>query len=46
MPSRTPRQKRAMRAAAYGKPRKGGIPKAVAKKYVAADKRKARKRKR
>ena len=27
-----------MRAAAYGKPKRGGIPRAVAKKYVAADK--------
>ena len=43
MPSKTRKQAKAMKAAAYGKPRKGGIPKSVAKKYVAADKRKGRK---
>ena len=38
MPSKTRKQQAAMRAAAYGKPRKGGIPRSVAKKFVASDK--------
>ena len=44
MPSVSRRQKIAMRIAAGGKS-KIGIPKSVGKKYVAADKRRARKRK-
>lgn len=40
MPSKTPKQKRAMRAAAAGKSTIG-IPKKVGKKYVAADKKKS-----
>ena len=38
MPSKTPKQKRAMQAAAAGKSTLG-IPKKVGKHYVAADKR-------
>ena len=45
MPSKTPRQKRAMRAAAAGRSTLG-IPKKVGKKFVAADRAKARKRRR
>jgi hypothetical protein len=41
MPSKTPKQHRAMEAAAHGKS-KLGIPKAVAKEFVAADKAKAK----
>ena len=44
MPSKTPKQRRAMAAACRGKSRKGGIPKKVACKYHRADKAKARKR--
>lgn len=44
MPSKTPKQARAMRAAAAGKS-KIGIPRKVGKEYVRADKRKARKKK-
>ena len=43
MPSKTPRQARAMRAAAAGKG-KLGIPKKVAKEYVKADSAKAKKK--
>lgn len=43
MPSKTPKQARAMRAAAAGKS-KIGIPKKVGKEFVKADKRKARKK--
>ena len=43
MPSKTPKQARAMRAACHA-PRKGGIPKKVACEYVAADKRRKPKR--
>jgi len=39
MPSKTPKQARAMRAAAAGKSRIG-IPRKVGKEYVKADKRK------
>lgn len=39
MPSKTPRQHRAMEAAAHGKSTLG-IPKKVGKEYVKADKRK------
>lgn len=39
MPSKTPKQHRAMEAAAHGKG-KLGIPKKVAKEYVSADKKK------
>ena len=46
MPSKTPKQARAMKAAAYGPRKKGGIPKSVAKKYVKADKRASGSRKR
>lgn len=42
MPSKTPKQRRAMRAAAAGKS-KIGIPRKVGKEFVRADKRKARK---
>jgi hypothetical protein len=42
VPSKTKKQARAMRAAAAGKSTLG-IPKKVGKKFVAADKRKARK---
>jgi hypothetical protein len=45
MPSKTPRQKRAMRAAAAGKSTIG-IPKKVGKEFVKADRRKAKRRKR
>lgn len=45
MPSKTARQRRAMRAAAAGKSTIG-IPRKVGKKFVAADKRKSRKKKR
>ena len=37
MPSKTPRQARAMAAACRGKPRKGGIPRKVACKFFNAD---------
>lgn len=43
MPSKTRKQAAAMRAAAYGQKKKGGIPRSVAKKYVAADKKASRK---
>lgn len=43
MPSKTPKQARAMRAAAAGKSTLG-IPKKVGKKYLAADKKKRKKR--
>ena len=43
MPSKTPRQARAMRAAAAGKS-KLGIPKKVAQEYVKADSAKAKKK--
>jgi hypothetical protein len=42
MPSKTKKQAAAMKAAAYGPKRKGGIPKKVAKEYVKADKRKGK----
>lgn len=45
MPSKTPRQRRAMYAAAAGKS-KIGIPKKVGKEFVKADKAKARRRRR
>jgi hypothetical protein len=45
MPSKTPRQKRAMRAAAAGKSTIG-IPKKVGKEFVKADRRKAKRKKR
>ena len=45
MPSVSARQRRAMQAAAHGKGNIG-IPKKVAKEFVAADKRKAHKGKR
>lgn len=45
MPSKTPKQQRAMRAAAAGKGTLG-IPRKVAREYVQADKRKKRARKR
>lgn len=38
MPSKTKKQANAMRSACYGPPRKGGIPKDVACKYVEHDK--------
>jgi len=41
MPSKTPRQKRAMRAAAAGKSTIG-IPKSVGREFVKADRRKKR----
>ena len=44
MPSKTPKQRRAMRAALSGNS-KLGIPRKVAKEYVKADKAKARRRK-
>ena len=43
MPSKTPKQRRAMRAAAAGKSTLG-IPKKVGKHYVAADKYKSRRK--
>ena len=43
MPSKTRKQAAAMRVAAHGPPRKGGIPKAVARKFVAADRKAKRK---
>lgn len=45
MPSKSPAQKRLMRAAAHDKAfaRKAGVPQSVAKKYVKADKRKKKK---
>ncbi len=43
MPSKTPKQRRAMRAAAAGKS-KIGISKKVGKEFVKADSRKAKKR--
>ena len=45
MPSKTPKQRRAMRAAAAGRSTLG-IPRKVGKKFVAADRAKARKRRR
>ena len=45
MPSKTPRQRRAMRAAAAGKSRIG-IPQSVGREFVKADKKKRRKKKR
>lgn len=43
MPSKTKKQARAMKAACHSKkPRKGGIPKKVACKYVAADRRRGK----
>lgn len=45
MPSKTPKQHRAMRAAAAGKSTIG-IPKSVGKEYVKADRRKSGKGKR
>lgn len=45
MPSKSRKQRIAMRIAAAGKS-KIGIPKKVGKKFVAADKRRARKKKR
>lgn len=45
VPSKTPRQARAMRAAAAGHSRIG-IPRSVAREYVAADTRRAQRRKR
>lgn len=44
MPSKSPEQKRTMQAAAHSPPfaRKVGIPQAVAKEFVAADKAKRR----
>jgi len=44
MPSKTAKQKRAMRIAAAGKSNIG-IPRSVGKEYVKADKRKARRKK-
>ena len=44
MPSRTPRQARAMRAAAAGRSTLG-IPKKVGREFVKADKRKRKKKK-
>jgi hypothetical protein len=44
MPSKTKKQRRAMRAAAAGKSTVG-IPKSVGKEYVAADKRARKKKK-
>ena len=44
MPSKTPKQARAMRAAAAGNSTIG-IPKSVGKKYMKHDKKKAKKRK-
>jgi len=43
MPSKTPRQARAMRAAAAGKSTLG-IPRSVGREYVAADKRKIKRK--
>ena len=43
MPSKTPRQRRAMRAAAAGKSTLG-IPKKVGKEFVKADRRKAKRK--
>ena len=43
MPSKTPKQARAMRAAAAGKSTLG-IPKSVGKEFVKADKRKAKRK--
>lgn len=43
MPSKTPRQRRAMRAAAAGKSTLG-IPKKVGKEFVAADRAKAKRK--
>jgi len=45
MPSKTPKQRRAMRAAAAGKSTIG-IPKKVGKEYVKADRKKATRKKR
>jgi len=46
MPSKTPKQAAAMRAACHSKkPRKGGIPKKVACEYVRADQKKKGKKK-
>ena len=45
MPSKTPKQRRAMRAAAAGKSTIG-IPRSVGREYVKADRRKARAKKR
>lgn len=45
MPSKTPKQRRAMRAAAAGRSTLG-IPQKVGKKFVRADKAKARRRRR
>ena len=42
MPSKTRKQAAAMRAAAYGPRKKGGIPKKVARKYVKADRKRRR----
>jgi len=46
MPSKTPKQRRTMRAAAHSKAfaKKMGIPQSVAREYEHADKRKARKK--
>lgn len=43
MPSKSPKQKRTMQAAAHNKgfAKKMGIPQSVAKEYVSADKKKA-----
>lgn len=46
MPSKSPKQRKLMRAAAHNKAfaKKAGVPQKVAKKFVRADKRKARKK--